>query len=115
MFPHGISPPAKVRFIEECGASITVVGHDYAEALEASAVRAKESGAVVVHAYDQAEVVAGQGTLGREIEAQAPDLDTLLVAVGGAGLIGGIAGWYRGGIRVVGVEPEAAPSLHSAL
>jgi len=69
----------------------------------------------VVHAYDQPEVVAGQGTLGREIEAQAPELDTLLVAVGGAGLIGGIAGWYRGKTRVVGVEPEAAPSLHAAL
>jgi threonine dehydratase len=115
IFVSEISSPAKVRFIEECGASVTVVGRSYAEAYEASAVRAEESGAVVVHAYDQPEVVAGQGTLGREIESQAPDLDTLLVAVGGAGLIGGIAGWYRGGTRVVGVEPEAAPSLHAAL
>jgi threonine dehydratase len=69
----------------------------------------------VVHAYDQPEVVAGQGTLGREIEDQAPKLDTVLVAVGGAGLIGGVAGWYRGSTRVVGVEPGAAPSLYSAL
>ena len=115
VFVPGISSPAKVRFIEECGAAVTVVGRNYAEALEASAVRAQESGAVVVHAYDQPEVVAGQGTLGREIEEQAPDLDTVLVAVGGAGLIGGIAGWYRGGTRLVGVEPEAAPSLHAAL
>ena len=115
IFVPEISSPAKVSFIEACGASITLVGRSYAEAFEASAVRAEESGAVVVHAYDQPEVVAGQGTLGREIEAQAPDLDTLLVAVGGAGLIGGIAGWYADRVRVVGVEPEAAPSLHSAL
>ena len=92
-----------------------MVGRNYAEALETSNVRAGESGAVVVHAYDQPEVVAGQGTLGREIEGQAPELDTVLVAVGGAGLIGGVAGWYRGGTRVVGVEPGAAPSLYSAL
>ena len=115
IFVPEISSPAKVRFIEECAATVTVVGRSYAEAFEASAVRAEEGGAVVVHAYDQPEVVAGQGTLGREIEAQAPELDTLLVAVGGAGLIGGIAGWYRGKTRVVGVEPEAAPSLYAAL
>lgn len=115
VFVPEISSPAKVSLIEACGASVTLVGRSYAEAFEASAARAEESGAVVVHAYDQPEVVAGQGTLGREIEAQAPYLDTLLVAVGGAGLIGGIAGWYRDGVRVVGVEPEAAPSLHSAL
>ena len=115
VFVPEISSPAKVRFIRECGAAVTVVGRSYAEALEASTVRAQESGAVVVHAYDQPEVVAGQGTVGREIEDQAPGLDTLLVAVGGAGLIGGVAGWYEGRTRVVGVEPEAAPSLYSAL
>ena len=115
VFVPEISSPAKVRFIEDCGAAVTVVGRNYAEALEASTVRAGESGAVVVHAYDQPEVVAGQGTLGREIEGQAPELDTVPVAVGGAGLIGGVAGWYRGGTRVVGVEPGAAPSLYSAL
>ena len=115
VFVPEISSPAKVRFIEGYGAAVTVVGKNYAEALEASTVRAEESGAVVVHAYDQPEVVAGQGTLGREIEGQAPELDTVLVAVGGAGLIGGVAGWYRGGTRVVGVEPGAAPSLYSAL
>ncbi len=115
VFVPEISSPAKVRFIEECGGAITVVGRNYAEAYEASAVRAEESGAVVVHAYDQPEVVAGQGTVGLEIEEQAPELDTVLVAVGEAGLIGGVAGWYEGGTRVVGVEPEAAPSLHAAL
>ena len=115
VFVPEISSPAKVRFIEGYGAAVTVVGKNYAEALEASTVRAEESGAVVVHAYDQPEVVAGQGTLGRELEDQAPELDTVLVAVGGAGLIGGVAGWYRGGTRVVGGEPGAAPSLYSAL
>lgn len=115
IFVPEISSPVKVRFIESFGATVTVVGTNYAEALEASTVRAKESGAVVVHAYDQPEVVAGQGTLGREIEEQAPELDILLVAVGGAGLIGGIAGWYRGATRIVGVETETTPSLHSAL
>ena len=115
VFVPEISSPAKVRFIEGYGAAVTVVGKNYAEALEASTVRAEESGAVVVHAYDQPEVVAGQGTLGQELEDQAPELDTVLVAVGGAGLIGGVAGWYRGGTRVVGVEPGAAPSLYSAL
>src|SRR4028118_1770773 len=97
VFVPEISSPAKVRFIEDCGAAVTVVGRNYAEAPEASTVRAEESGAVVVHAYDQPEVVAGQGTLGREIEGQAPELDTVLVAVGGAGLIGGGAGGDRGG------------------
>lgn len=115
IFVPEISSPAKVRFIRESGAVVTVVGRNYAEALEASTVRATESGALVVHAYDQPEVVAGQGTVGREIEEQAPELDTVLVAVGGAGLIGGIAGWYRGGTRVVGVETVTTPSLYAAL
>lgn len=115
IFVPEISSPVKVRFIESYGAGVTVGGSNYAEALEASTVRAQQGGAVVVHAYDQPEVVAGQGTLGREIEEQAPELDTLLVAVGGAGLIGGIAGWYRGDTRIVGVETETTPSLHSAL
>ena len=115
IFVPEISSPAKVRFIEDCGAVVTVVGSNYAEALEASIVRAEKSGALVVHAYDQPEVVAGQGTVGREFEEQAPELDTVLVAVGGAGLIGGVAGWYRGGTRVVGVETTTTPSLHTAL
>lgn len=115
IFVPTISAPEKVRFIEDRGAGVTVGGGSYAEALERSIVRAEETGATVVHAYDQPEVVAGQGTVGREIQAQAPGLDTLLVAVGGAGLIGGIASWYRGGIRLVGVEPASAPSLHKAL
>ena len=68
-----------------------------------------------MHAFDQRETLLGQGSIGLEFEAQAPTLDTLLVAVGGGGLIGGIAAWYRGKVRVVGVEPEAAPTLTAAL
>ncbi|MFV0297953.1 MAG: pyridoxal-phosphate dependent enzyme, partial [Hyphomicrobiaceae bacterium] len=73
------------------------------------------TGARSIHAYDDPLTIVGQGTLGAEIEAQAPNLDTLLVAVGGGGLIGGLSAWYRGRIRIVAVEPEGAPSLHMAL
>lgn len=89
IFVPEISAPVKVSRLGEYGAHVTVIGENYAEALEASRERAAETGAVVVHAYDQPEVVAGQGTVGREFEAQAPDLDTVLVSVGGGGLIGG--------------------------
>ena len=73
------------------------------------------TGALSVHAYDAPLTLLGQGTVGLELEHQAPDIDTLLVAVGGGGLIGGIAAWYQGRVKVVGVEPEAAPTLHAAL
>ena len=63
----------------------------------------------------RSETLAGQGTLGRELEEQAPPLDTLLVAVGGGGLIGGVAAWYAGRVKIIGVEPEAAPTLTRAL
>ena len=74
-----------------------------------------ESGALGIHAYDQVETLLGQGTVGLELEEQAPNLDTLLVAVGGGGLIGGVAAWYSGRIKIIGVEPEAAPTLTLAL
>jgi threonine dehydratase len=67
-----------------------------------------------LHAFDQPEVVAGQGTCGREIMDQVPDVTTILVAVGGGGLIGGIVSWVRGAAKVVAVEPELCPTLHSA-
>jgi threonine dehydratase len=92
-----------------------VGGERYAEALAASEAWAAKTGALPVHAFDQRETLLGQGTLGLELEAQAPDLDTVLVAVGGGGLIGGIAAWYRGRVRVVGVEPALAPTLSEAL
>ena len=84
-------------------------------ALAASEVWATQSGALSVHAYDQRETLLGQGTIGLELEEQRPDIDTLLVAVGGGGLIAGIAAWFGGRVRVVGVEPEAAPTLTMAL
>lgn len=115
IFIPDTSPQTKVDGIRALGATVQVVPGYFAEALAASHARAEETGALVVHAYDQHEVVAGQGTVGRELSEQAPDLDTVLVAVGGAGLIGGVSTWYDGGTRIVGVEPERCPTLHAAL
>ena len=92
-----------------------MTGASYAHAFAASEQRAKRSGALTVHAYDQPDVVAGQGTLARELERQAPQLDTVFVAVGGGGLIGGVAAWYAGRKRVIGVEPQSCPTLARAL
>jgi threonine dehydratase len=92
-----------------------VGGERYADALAASEQWAAESGALQVHAYDQEGALLGQGTVGMELEAQAPSIDTLLVAVGGGGLIGGIAAWYEGKVKIVGVEPALAPTLTRAL
>jgi threonine dehydratase len=75
----------------------------------------EESGALPVHAFDQVETLLGQGTVGLEIEADLPDCDTLLVATGGGGLIGGIAAWFAGRVKVIAVEPEGAPTLQMAL
>jgi threonine dehydratase len=110
-----VASPAKRRRIEEYGANLVVAGDRYADALEASQIWAEKSGAMPIHAFDQMETLLGQGTVGLELEEQAPNLDTLLVAVGGGGLIGGIAAWYQGKIKIVGVEPEAAPTLTKAL
>jgi threonine dehydratase len=115
IFVPAISSPAKIRRIRDYGADLVVGGERYADALAASEEWAARSGALPVHAFDQRETLLGQGSIGLELAEQAPDLDTLLVAVGGGGLIGGIAGWYQGGTRVVGVEPEGAPTLTRAL
>jgi len=115
IFVPTVSSPAKIQRIREYGADLVVGGDRYADALAASEEWVARTGALRVHAFDQRETLLGQGTLGQEIEAQAPNLDTLLVAVGGGGLIGGIAAWYGGRARVIGVEPEAAPTLHRAL
>ena len=115
IFVPSVSSPAKVRRIRDYGADLVVEGLRYADALAASEGWAARSGALPVHAYDQTETLLGQGTLGLELEEQAANLDTLLVAVGGGGLIGGIAAWYAGRVRIVGVEPEAAPTLSRAL
>ncbi len=115
IFVPSISSPAKIQRIREYGADLVVGGERYADALASCESWIAQSGALSVHAYDQAETMLGQGTIGLELAEQAPDLDTLLVAVGGGGLIGGIAAWYAGRIKVVGVEPEAAPTLTRAL
>ncbi len=108
------APPAKLERIRRYGARVVAVGADYAEAHRASVEEETRTGALRVHAYDQPGVVAGQGTVALELSRQAPDLDTVLIAVGGGGLIAGCAGWYGDDVRVVGVEPERAPTLHAA-
>lgn len=116
IFVPAITGAAKRARIESYGARLVVGGEAYDAARLASEARAAETGALLVHAYDQAEVLAGQGTVALEFQEQAPDLTHLLVAVGGGGLIGGMAAWYAGsGAQVIGVEPEACPTLASAL
>ncbi|RAI59556.1 threonine/serine dehydratase [Roseicella frigidaeris] len=116
IFVPAITGAAKRARIEAYGARLVVGGEAYDAARLASEARAAETGALLVHAYDQPEVLAGQGTVALEFQEQAPDLTHLLVAVGGGGLIGGMAAWYAGsGVQVIGVEPEACPTLASAL
>lgn len=115
IFVPQISSPAKIARIRGYGADLVVGGERYADALAASEAWAAKSGALPVHAFDQVETLLGQGTLALELEEQARHLDSLLVSVGGGGLIGGIAAWYASRIPVIGVEPEAAPTLTRAL
>lgn len=110
-----VSSSAKVERIRGYGAELVIEGDRYADALAAAERWAQASGALQVHAYDQEEALAGQGTVALELESQAPGIETLLVAVGGGGLIGGIAAWYAGRVRLVGVEPALAPTLARAL
>src|SRR5262245_14384600 len=115
IFVPTISSPAKVARIRSYGADLAIGGSTYAEALAACESWTAASGAMPVHAFDQPETMLGQGSVGLELEGDAPDLDTLLVAVGGGGLIAGIAAWYVGRTRIVGVEPRLAPTLTMAL
>jgi threonine dehydratase len=119
VFVPSVASPAKIRRLQAYGAHVNVVGDRFAIAYEAMQIRAAETGALIVHPYNQTEVLEGQATLAREFEAQVDGLDTVLVAVGGGGLIGGVAAWFGAAngraVRVVGVEPEACPSLHRAL
>jgi threonine dehydratase len=115
IFVPTVSSPVKIARIRAYGAELVVGGDRYADALAASQAFAARSGALPVHAFDQEETLLGQGTIGLELARQAPDLDTLLVSVGGGGLVGGIAAWCAGTPRVIGVEPETAPTLTRAL
>lgn len=114
IFVPEISAPVKVQRLRDYGAHVNIVGANYAEALTASEARVRDTGALVVHAYDQPEAVAGQGTTARELEAQEGAFDTLVVAVGGGGFIGGIAAWHQGRTRIIAVEPKHCPTLHAA-
>jgi threonine dehydratase len=114
IFVPSISSPAKVRRIREYGADLVIQGDRYADALAASEAWVAQSGAMPVHAFDQYETMLGQGTLGMELNEQAANIDTLLVSVGGGGLIAGIAAWYGGLINIVGVEPFASATLTKA-
>ena len=114
VFLPGVSPEAKRARLRALGAEVIVVGELYPDALAACLTRQKETGALLTHAYDQPEVVAGAGTLGVEIEAEGGLPDSVLVSVGGGGLIGGLAGWFEQRARVVALEPEKAPTLFRA-
>lgn len=114
IFVPTITSPAKLARLREYGAELCVTGERYAEALSASERWASETGALPIHAYDQIETLLGQGTVALELEQQAPELNTVLVAVGGGGLIGGMAAWYQGRVKLVGVEPFASPTLYRA-
>jgi threonine dehydratase len=115
IFVPSISSPAKIERIRNYGAELVVSGNRYDDALAASEAWVAQSGARAVHAFDQKETLLGQGTIGVELENELADLDTLLVSVGGGGLIGGIAAWYEGRVAVIGIEPEASPTLTTAL
>lgn len=109
-----VSSPAKRARLAALGAKVVVGGDVYADALAACIERQRLTGALMTHAYDQPEVVAGAGTLAREIEIEAGLPDRVLVSVGGGGLVGGIAAWFAGRSAVVGLEPELAPTLFRA-
>jgi len=114
VFVPTVCSPAKQARLRELGAQVVVTGDVYAEALEACLAHQQRTGALLTHAYDQPEVVAGAGTLAKEIEEQGGQPDSVLVSVGGGGLIAGIASWFAREVRVVALEPELAPTLYAA-
>ena len=115
IFMPTTSPESKVARVRAQGAGVTVVDGYYAEAQAALDERADGTGALLMHPFDQPEVIAGQGTIGVELDDQVPDLDTVLVAIGGGGLIAGIAAWFAKRVRVIGVEPERSQAMTAAL
>ncbi len=115
IFVPDVASPAKQAAIRGYGAKLVIAGSRYADALAASEAHIERTGAMPVHAYDQAETLLGQGSVGLELEQDAPHIDTLLVAVGGGGLVGGIAAWFERRVKIIAVEPEQSPTLHAAL
>ena len=115
VFVPEAAPAVKVAKLKAIGATVVQGGAEYAAAYQAAVAHAEETGAVYCHAYDQPEIVAGAGTVGLELLEQVPDVDTVLVAVGGGGLMAGVAAAVEGAAKVVAVEPETAPTLHVAL
>jgi len=115
IFVPSVAAKAKLDRIRQCGAELVIAGDRYNDALEASKAWTVKSGALPIHAYEGDATLLGQGTLGMELEEQAPELDSLLVAVGGGGLIGGVASWYQNRVKIIAVEPTEAPTLQLAL
>jgi threonine dehydratase len=110
-----VSSPAKIARIRSYGTDLVLVGETYGEALAASEEWIATSGALAVHAFDQPETMLGAGTVGLELAGQAPAAAHVVASVGGGGLLGGIAAWYSGQVRITGAEPEDAPTLTEAL
>jgi len=115
IFVPSVASKTKLDRIRQSGAELVIVGDRYADSLEASEAWTVKSGALPIHAYEGDATLLGQGTLGMELEEQAPELESLLVAVGGGGLIGGVASWYQNRVKVIAVEPAEAPTLQNAL
>jgi threonine dehydratase len=115
LFVPASTPATKVDRLHAFGGSVVVTGAFYADALAEAEARCRQTGALWMHAFDQHEMIAGNGTVARELETQCPGLDTVVVAVGGGGLIAGIAAWFDGRVRVVGVETKGTASMAAAL
>jgi threonine dehydratase len=111
IFVPSVSAPAKIERIQRLGADLVIAGDRYADALAAAQQWAESSGAMSVHAFDQRETILGQGSVALELAEQVDELDTVLVPVGGGGLIAGVAAYFAGTVRVIGVEPDGAPTL----
>ncbi|NVO57688.1 threonine/serine dehydratase [Rhodobacteraceae bacterium B1Z28] len=115
IFVPELAGPSKIALIEQIGADLSVVSGEYANALTMARIHEEETGAMQIHAYDAPATVAGQGTCFAEWDAQGLQADTVLIAVGGGGLIAGALAWFQGARKVVAVEPETSCALHAAL
>lgn len=115
IFVPAISSPAKIDRIKATGADVHVEGERYADALALCDAFRSRTGAMDIHAYDSPETLIGQATLGLEWEAQSPEMDTCLIAIGGGGLVGGLAHWFQGRTKIIGVEPYGASAMYKAL